>query len=112
MIVIFLLAPVGAILFYFEFRRDRLNRKILRGATLDILRDNSLSKIQKREQIEKLFRVNRYTILESKDEYIVISKREFSLGLTLMSASLFLVGVLIYLIYYFKIEPKREVIDL
>ncbi|MCV6608993.1 MAG: hypothetical protein OIF32_12340 [Campylobacterales bacterium] len=107
MAVILLLSIVGLILYYFERKNHFKRTKFAQEYIASIKENIDLKDEEKKEKIKEFFLANGFNIITiGKD--LIFRKKDFSLGLFLFGSGIFLVGGLVYLLYYRYIQKEDE----
>ncbi len=108
MTLLFLLiaAAAGVVVLVYEKRLREENLAKLQNYVTRVVHDDKLLEREKLTRILDLFTENRYRIEDMKEGVLVVSRREFSVGASLMWLSAGGVGLIVYLIYYFLKKPE------
>ncbi len=107
MLMIFLLSIIGLIIFFYERSNHYKRVKFAKEYIASVKQDYKLNEKEKKEKIKQFFIANGFNIASfGKD--LVFKRKEFSLGLLLFGAGFFLVGALLYLLYYFYFQKEDE----
>jgi hypothetical protein len=105
-------AAAGIVVLLYEKRLREENIAKLQNYAVQVVHDGKLLEREKMTRIIDLFTENRYKIDDMKNETLVVSRREFSVGASLMWLSLAGIGLIVYFIYYFLKKPEALRVDL
>ncbi|BBG65214.1 hypothetical protein NNO_0511 [Hydrogenimonas sp.] len=114
MTLLFLLiaAAAGVVVLIYEIKLREENLRKLKNYLAGLVHDGTLTDREKLRRVIELFSENGYAIDDMKSGFMVVSRREFSVGAALLWFAVGGVGLLIYLIYYFLKKPRRLNVDL
>lgn len=109
-VLMMLLLPIGLYTYFFVERKN----KLLYQHTFDsfaekISKDKYLSNEEKMQRYKAMLLTNGYTIVKSTKTSIVGERKILSLGLMMIGAGLYLVGLLIYILYYYTMQKPHIV---
>ena len=109
-VIMWFLFPIGLYFYFFVERKNRpAYEKVFTDFEARVQSNTSLSNTQKTQQYKEMLRKNDYKIIETTPTSVVGEKRIFSMSLFAMSAGLYLVGVVFYLIYWYYIQTPHRV---
>ncbi|WP_300366180.1 hypothetical protein [Hydrogenimonas sp.] len=112
LLLLLVAAAAGIVVLLYEKRLREENIAKLQNYVINVLHDNKLLEREKMTRIIDLFTENRYKIDDMKNDMLVVSRREFSVGASLIWLSLAGIGLIIYFIYYFLKKPETLKVDL
>ncbi len=107
MAIVLFLSIIGLILYYFERKNQFKRSQFIKEHFQKINQDLGLNDTQKKEKLKQFLMANGYNI--AKAGIGTFKKKEFSLGLFLLGAGFFIVGAVVYLLYYFYIQKEDEI---
>jgi len=109
-VIMWFLFPIGL---YFYFYKERPSRptynKIFTDFETKVQNDSTLSDTAKMQRYKEMLLKNEYTIIKTSSMCIVGEKRIFSMSLFAMSAGLYLVGVIFYLLCWYYLQTPHKV---
>ena len=109
-VIMWFLFPIGLYFYFFVERKNRPTyEKVFTDFEASVQSNTSLSNTQKTQQYKEMLRKNDYKIIETTPTSITGEKRIFSMSLFAMSAGLYLVGVVFYLLYWYYIQTPHRV---
>jgi len=103
--------PIGL---YVHFGKEKKDREIYQAVF-----DNFESKIAKRKNLndkekielfEQMLEQNGYKVTEITETTVKAQKKILSMGLMMMGTGIYIVGLLVYLVYYFYLQKPHEII--
>lgn len=112
-VIMWFLFPIGLYFYFFVERKNRpAYEKVFTDYEASVQNTPNLSDAQKIHQYKEMLRKNEYKIIETTPTSVVGEKRIFSMSLFAMSAGLYLVGVVFYLLYWYYLQkPHRVTFD-
>ena len=110
-VIMLFLFPLGLYFYFFKERpaRPRYN-KVFTDFEAKVQNNSSLSNTQKTQQYKEMLEKNDYKIIVTTPTRVVGEKRIFSMSLFAMSAGLYLVGMVFYLLYWYYIQRPHRVV--
>ena len=109
-VIMLFLFPIGLYFYFFVERKNRpAYEKVFTDYEASVQNNPTLSDAQKTHQYKEMLRKNDYNIIETTPTSLVGEKRIFSMSLFAMSAGLYLVGVVFYLLYWYYIQTPHRV---
>jgi len=109
-VIMWFLFPMGLYFYFFVERKNRpAYEKVFTDYEASVQSNTSLSDAEKIQQYKEMLRKNEYNIIETTPTSVVGEKRIFSMSLFAMSAGLYLVGVVFYLLYWYYIQTPHRV---
>ena len=109
-VIMWFLFPIGLYFYFFKERPSRpAYNKIFTDFETKVQNDSTLSDTDKIQRYKEMLGKNEYKIVQTTPECIVGEKRIFSMSLFAMSAGLYLVGVVFYLLYWYYLQTPHRV---
>ena len=109
-VIMLFLFPIGLYFYFFVERKARPKyQKVFDDFQEKVKNDSTLSNEEKIEQYKEMLQYNGYTIVASTKTSIKGQKRIFYMSLLAMGMGLYLVGAVVYLIYYFWIQKPHVI---
>ena len=109
-VIMWFLFPIGLYFYFFVERKNRpAYEKVFTDYEASVQNNPTLSDAQKIHQYKEMLRKNEYKIIKTTSTSIAGEKRIFSMSLFAMSAGLYLVGVVFYLLYWYYLQTPHRV---
>lgn len=109
-VLMMLLLPIGLYTYFFVERKNkRLYQHTFDAFAQKISKDKNLNDEEKMKYYKAMLIRNGYTIVENTKTRIVGERKILSLGLMMIGAGLYLVGLLIYILYYYTMQKPHIV---
>jgi len=109
-VIMLFLFPLGLYFYFFKERPARPRYyQVFTNFEAKVQNNTRLSDAQKTQQYKEMLRKNEYKIIETTPTSVVGEKRIFSMSLFAMSAGLYLVGVVFYLLYWYYLQTPHKV---
>ena len=109
-VIMWFLLPIGL---YFYFYKERPSRpaynKVFTDFEIEIQDDATLSDTDKMRRYKEMLLKNEYKVVTMNSNCIEGEKRIFSMSLFAISAGLYLVGVVFYLLYWYYLQTPHRV---
>ena len=110
-VIMWFLFPLGLYFYFFVERKNHpAYEKVFTDFETLIQNNTHLSDAQKIQQYKEMLLKNEYKIIETSSTSIVGEKRIFSMSLFAMSAGLYLIGVVFYLLYWYYLQRPHRVV--
>lgn len=109
-VLMMLLLPIGLYTYFFiERKNKRLYQHTFDSFSQKISNDKNLSDEEKMQHYKAMLLTNGYTIVENTKTRIVGERKILSLGLMMIGVGLYVVGLLIYILYYYTMQKPHIV---
>lgn len=109
-VLMMLLFPIGLYTYFFVERKNkRVYQQTFDSFAQKISHDKKLSNEEKMQRYKAMLLTNGYTIVEESKTRIVGERKILSLGLMMIGAGLYLVGLLVYILYYYTMQKPHIV---
>lgn len=109
-VLMMLLLPIGLYTYFFVERKNkRLYQHTFDDFAQKISTNKNLSDEEKMQRYKAMLITNGYTIVEDTKKSIVGERKILSLGLMMIGAGLYLVGLLVYILYYYTMQKPHIV---
>ncbi len=110
-VIMLLLFPLGLYFYFFKERPARPRYyQVFTDFEAKVQNNTRLSNAEKIQQYKEMLEKNDYKIIENTPTNIVGEKRIFSMSLFAMSAGLYLVGMVFYLLYWYYLQAPHRVV--
>lgn len=110
-ILMLLMFPIGL---YVYFGREKKDRKVYQTVfddfELKTAKRKNLTNEEKIEQFELMLEQNGYKVVEVTETTVTAHKKILSMGLMMIGIGLYVVGLFVYLFYYFYLQKPHEII--
>lgn len=109
-VLMMLLLPIGLYTYFFvEKKNKRLYQHTFDAFAQKISQNKNLSDEEKMQRYKAMLLSNGYTIVENTKTKIVGERKILSLGLMMIGTGLYIVGLLIYILYYYTMQKPHIV---
>ena len=109
-VLMMLLLPIGLYTYFFVERKNkRLYQHTFDDFAQKISRDTNLSDEEKMQQYKAMLLTNGYTIIKNTKTSIVGERKILSLGLMMIGTGFYLVGLFLYILYYYTMQKPHIV---
>jgi len=106
-----LMLPIGL---YVYFGKEKKDREIYQAVFDDFesktAKRKNLSNKEKIELFEQMLEQNGYKVVEVTETSVKAQKKILSMGLMMIGTGVYIVGLLVYLVYYFYLQKPHEII--
>ena len=110
-ILMLLMLPIGL---YVYFGKEKKDREIYQAVFDDFesktAKRKNLSNKEKIELFEQMLEQNGYKVVEVTETSVKAQKKILSMGLMMIGTGVYIVGLLVYLVYYFYLQKPHEII--
>jgi hypothetical protein len=110
-ILMLLMLPIGL---YVYFGREKKDKEVYLAVFDDFYKKTVKSKIlsehQKIERFEQMLEQNGYKIVEVTSTKVVAQKKILSMGLMMIGIGFYIIGLFVYLLYYFYLQKPHEIV--
>jgi hypothetical protein len=110
-ILMLLMLPIGL---YVYFGREKKDKEVYFAVFDDFYKKTVKSKIlsehQKIERFEQMLEQNGYKIVEVTSTKVVAQKKILSMGLMMIGIGFYIIGLFVYLLYYFYLQKPHEIV--
>ncbi|MDH5465054.1 MAG: hypothetical protein OEW60_05455 [Thiovulaceae bacterium] len=108
-VMMLFLFPIGIAFLIHELRDKKRYHFVFHDFFDEVQANPSYSKQEKIEHVQKMLLHNEYHIVFKDDAEIIGERKILSVGMLFISLGLFYVGLLFYLIYFFKFQKPHRV---
>lgn len=109
-VLMMLLLPIGLYTYFFVERKNkRLYQHTFDAFGEKISKNRNLSDEEKMRSYKEMLLANGYTIVESTKNSITGERKILSLGLMMIGAGLYIIGLFIYILYYYTMQKPHIV---
>ena len=110
-VLMLLMLPIGLYVYFGKEKKDReVYQAVFNDFELKIAKRKELSNKEKIELFEQMLEQNGYNVVEVTDTTVKAQKKILSMGLMMMGIGIYIVGLLLYLVYYFYLQKPHEII--
>lgn len=112
-IIMMFILPIGILTYFWDKRNYKQSLELFQTYILQISRSD-LARNDKLNAIDEMFYQNGYKKVEKTEQYLVVEKKHFNVGMLLICFGLLnYIGIFLYLGYYrFFLKPRRLYADL
>lgn len=109
-VIMLFLFPLGVYFYFFVERKDRSKYEaVFTDFQKKVRNDTALDQEEKKTLFQSMLKQNGYTLTSTSKTQICGEKRILSMSLLAMSLGVYLVGVFVYLGYYFWIQKPHKI---
>ena len=110
-ILMLLMLPIGIYVYFGREKKDqRIYQSVFDDFYLKTLKNKTLTDAQKIEHFEQMLEQNGYEVIEISEHKVVAQKKILSMGLMMIGIGVYIIGLLVYLVYYFYLQKSHEII--
>ena len=110
-VIMLFLFPLGLYFYFFKERPARpVYDKVFTDFETKVQNKISLTDVQQIQLYQEMLEKNDYTIIETTGTTIIGKKRIFSMSLFAMSAGLYFIGAVFYLLYWYYLQTPHRVV--
>jgi len=110
-VIMLLLFPIGLYFYFFKERPARPRYyQVFTDFEAKVQNKTTLSDAHKIQLYQEMLEKNDYKIVEITPRTVIGEKRIFSMSLFAMSAGLYFVGVVFYLLYWYYLQTPHRVV--
>ena len=103
--------PIGLYVYFGKERNDRkLYQAVFDDFELKTVNRKNLNKSQKIELFEQMLEQNGYKVVEVTENSVKAQKKILSMGMMMIGTGVYIVGLFVYLLYYFYLQKPHEII--
>ena len=110
-VIMLFLFPLGLYFYFFKERPARpVYDKVFTDFETKVQNKISLTDVQQIQLYQEMLEKNDYTIIETTGTTVIGKKRIFSMSLFAMSAGLYFIGAVFYLLYWYYLQTPHRVV--
>jgi len=110
-ILMLLMFPIGLYVYFKKEKKDnRLYQSVFDDFELKTVNRKNLNNQEKIELFERMLEQNGYKIVEVTETTVKGQKKILSMGLMMMGTGIYIVGLFLYLLYYFYWQKPHEIV--
>jgi hypothetical protein len=106
-----LILPIGLYVYFGKEKKDReIYQAVFDDFELKTAKRKDLSNKEKIELFEQMLEQNGYKVVEVTETTVKAQKKILSMGLMMIGIGVYIIGLLVYLVYYFYLQKSHEII--
>lgn len=110
-VLMLLMLPIGLYVYFGKEKKDReIYQAVFDDFELKTAKRKNLSNKEKIELFEQMLEQNGYKVVEVTETTVKAQKKILSMGLMMIGTGIYIVGLLVYLVYYFYLQKPHEII--
>jgi len=110
-ILMLLMLPIGLYVYFGKEKKDRkVYQAVFDNFELKTANRTNLSNREKIELFEQMLEQNGYKIVEVTETSVKAQKKILSMGLMMIGTGVYIIGLFVYLLYYFYLQKPHEII--
>ena len=110
-ILMLLMLPIGLYVYFGKEKKDRkVYQAVFDNFELNTANRTNLSNREKIELFEQMLEQNGYKIVEVTETSVKAQKKILSMGLMMIGTGVYIIGLFVYLLYYFYLQKPHEII--
>ncbi len=110
-VLMLIMLPIGLYVYFGKEKKDRnIYQAVFDDFELTTANRKNLSNREKIELFEQMLEQNGYKIVEVTQTTVKARKKILSMGLMMIGTGVYIVGLLVYLVYYFYLQKPHEII--
>ena len=110
-ILMLLMLPIGLYVYFGKEKKDReIYQAVFDDFELKTAKRKDLSNKEKIELFEQMLEQNGYKVVEVTETTVKAQKKILSMGLMMIGIGVYIIGLLVYLVYYFYLQKSHEII--
>jgi len=109
-IIMLFLFPIGLyVYFVVEKKQNKVYQAVFDDFQTKISTKEELTTAEKKEQFEAMLLQNGYELVEVSEEKVVGEKKVLSMGLILIGTGVYIIGLFVYLAYFYGLQKPHVV---
>ncbi|RUM71116.1 MAG: hypothetical protein DSZ07_01220 [Sulfurovum sp.] len=110
-ILMLLMLPIGLYVYFGKEKKDRkVYQAVFDNFELNTANRTNLSNREKIELFEQMLEQNGYKIVHVTETSVKAQKKILSMGLMMIGTGVYIIGLFVYLLYYFYLQKPHEII--
>jgi len=110
-ILMLLMLPIGLYVYFGKERKDReIYQSVFDDFELKTVSRKKLKNSEKIELFEQMLEQNGYKIIEVTSTEVKAQKKILSMGLMMIGTGIYIVGLFVYLLYYFYFQKPHKIV--
>jgi hypothetical protein len=110
-ILMLLMLPIGLYVYFGKEKKDReIYQAVFDDFELKTVTRKNLTDREKIELFEQMLEQNGYKVVDVTETTVKAQKKILSMGLMMIGTGVYIIGLLVYLVYYFYLQKPHEII--